>query len=195
MTRRGFVRQLSMNWLRLASRPLTHFQFAQQSTDLLAALHQHAKVVHLDLRLDNMIITDDGVCFIDFGSAMRIGETIDHSEMLQTLFQKMINTSKIQYILGEMLASGEVTNPTFYKAHGRLSPALDLFHLLLQISDPRSGPPELLPLIDYQDNSASAQRLEAFTDAVFRPSDPMQPQYETLRDVLQALNTLKSKRR
>jgi len=37
--------------------PIEQIEFARQSADLLRALHDDARVMHLDLRLDNFVIT------------------------------------------------------------------------------------------------------------------------------------------
>ncbi|MFW6335875.1 MAG: hypothetical protein ACOC3G_01940, partial [Phycisphaeraceae bacterium] len=63
----GFVRELRMNWLRVGGGPISQLDFAEQAAELLTALHERAKIMHLDLRLDNFVITPDGVGFVDFG--------------------------------------------------------------------------------------------------------------------------------
>jgi serine/threonine protein kinase len=70
-------------------RPLTQLEFARQSAELLAALHDAAGVMHLDLRLDNFVITDHGVGFVDFGSAVRVGEEFPEASLLSNLFVRM----------------------------------------------------------------------------------------------------------
>ena len=74
---RGFVRSFKMTWLRNGGPKLPQMEFAHQAADLLRAMHDIARVIHLDLRMDNMVITDEGVGFIDFGSASRVGEELD----------------------------------------------------------------------------------------------------------------------
>ena len=72
----GKVRELAMNWLRVGGEPIRQIEFARQGAALLHALHEHAGIIHLDLRLDNIVITPTGVSFVDFGSAVRVGEEI-----------------------------------------------------------------------------------------------------------------------
>ncbi len=57
---KGYVQTLRMNWLRNGGKPLSQLEFAKQAAELLAALHDDAKVMHLDLRLDNVVITEKG---------------------------------------------------------------------------------------------------------------------------------------
>ncbi len=68
---RGYVQRLWMNWLRNAGEPLSQIEFATQFAELLQVLHDRVGIVHLDLRLDNVVITEQGVGFVDFGSAVR----------------------------------------------------------------------------------------------------------------------------
>jgi len=57
---RGYVRTLRMNWLRNGGAPLGQLEFARQSADLLRTIHDVAGIIHLDLRLDNFVVTSDG---------------------------------------------------------------------------------------------------------------------------------------
>jgi hypothetical protein len=105
----GYVRTLRMNWLRngcpigksagggnvVGGQPLTQLAFARQAAELLASLHDDARVMHLDLRLDNVVITQHGVGFVDFGSAVRVGENFPEASLLGNLFEEMMRTSQI----------------------------------------------------------------------------------------------------
>src|SRR5581483_4355134 len=82
---RGFVRRLRMNWLRNGGEPLAHMEFARQSADLL-------RIIHLDLRLDNFVVTPHGVGFVDFGSAVRDNEDLSRNPLLQSLFGELMRT-------------------------------------------------------------------------------------------------------
>ncbi|HXE54258.1 MAG TPA: hypothetical protein VN541_14640, partial [Tepidisphaeraceae bacterium] len=67
---KGYVRRLWTTWLRNGGRQLSHIEFAKQAAELLHILHERVGIIHLDLRMDNMVITEHGVGFIDFGSAV-----------------------------------------------------------------------------------------------------------------------------
>src|SRR5262249_17158979 len=89
----GFTRRLRMNWLRNCQpasgsfrHPLSQLEFARQAAELLAALHDAAGIMHLDLRLDNVVITEHGVGFVDFGSSVRVGESFAEESLLSSLF-------------------------------------------------------------------------------------------------------------
>jgi len=137
----GYTRALRMNWLRNGQvplntraaaagngaahgRPLTQLEFARQSAELLAALHDQAKVMHLDLRLDNFVITDHGVGFVDFGSAVRVGEEFPEASLLSNLFDEMMRTSQIQRMLGKMTESGLVTSEEICSSYHRIDKAV-----------------------------------------------------------------------
>ena len=188
----GTVKRLYMTWLRLGGQPLSHMQFAQQSAELLSILHDRVGVIHLDLRLDNMVIHDGRVCFIDFGSSVRVGEEIEKSPMLSSLFEEMMNTSQIQRTMGRMRDAGRLTSDVIVSAHGKIDKAVDMFYLSLQISKPVSNP-ELLPLIRFDPGSEVAQRIRLLTSAILRPSDPNRPHFISARDVLSGLQRVERK--
>ncbi len=71
-------------------------EFARQAAELLHVLHDRAGVIHLDLRLDNFVLTEHGVGFVDFGSAVRCGEDLKANPMLGTIFGELMKTSQIR---------------------------------------------------------------------------------------------------
>ena len=188
----GTVKRLYMSWLRLGGQPLSHMQFAQQSAELLSVLHDQVGVIHLDLRLDNMVIHGGRVCFIDFGSSVRVGEEIEKSPLLSSLFKEMMNTSQIQRTMGRMRDAGRLTSDVIVSAHGKIDKAVDMFYLSLQISKPVSNP-ELLPFIRFDPGSEVAQRIRLLTSAILRPSDPNRPHFISARDVLAGLQRVERK--
>ncbi len=186
---RGFVRRLWMTWLRNGGAPLSQLEFARQSADLLRVLHEDARIMHLDLRLDNMVITREGVGFVDFGSAVRIGENIGQSPLLSTLFGELMRTSQIQRMLDQMTSSGEVTSRTLEQARHKVDPGVDLFYLAVQISAP-CGNPELAGLVDYDPDSPTAQALNQLTQAILKPEDPEHPPYASARQILEGIDRI-----
>jgi serine/threonine protein kinase len=179
---RGYVRRLWMTWLRNGGEPLSQLQFAMQAADLLQALHEDARVVHLDLRLDNMVITPGGVGFVDFGSAVRIGEDISANPLLATLFDELMRTSQIQRMLEQMTQSGAVTSSAIAHGYQKVDPAVDFFYLALQISAPH-GNPDLADLIRYDPASDEAVALAELTGEILKPRDPQQPPYQSAKDI------------
>ncbi|MEM9415209.1 MAG: hypothetical protein AAGA29_07015 [Planctomycetota bacterium] len=187
---RGFVRTLHMNWMRIGGPVLSQLDFAEQAADLLTALHEQARVMHLDLRMDNMVITPEGVGFVDFGSSCRIGEQIGQSPMLDTLFSEMMRTSQIQKMLGKMLERGHVTNQTMAEVHGKVDKTVDSFYLSVQITKPHVSP-ELKQFIAYDPESDIAQALSSLTAAVLRPKNPEMAQYKTAADILRGITRIR----
>ena len=185
----GFVRRLAMNWLRTGGPMLSQIEFARQSAELLTVLHNQASVMHLDLRLDNFVLTHQGVGFVDFGSAARIGENIEQSPLLTSLFGEMMRTSKIQRMLGAMLEKGQVTNQSFTCIHQKPDPAIDTFYLALQINRPTHNP-QFAHLLDYDPTSVQAQAISGLTAAVLRPKDQRDAPFQTADDILKGIQRI-----
>lgn len=188
----GLVRRLTMSWLRLSGPPLTHLAFARQATELLAVLHERVGLIHLDLRMDNMVVTGDGVGFVDFGSAVRVGEELSQSPMLESLYDQMMSTSQIQQTLGRMIDSGRLTSSVLAAARGKVDKAVDVFYLALQMKRPDRHP-DLGSLVLVDPASREARLIAALSDGVFRPADPGRPAYASARDVGLALARIERK--
>ena len=188
----GFVRCLAMNWMRIGGPRVSQLDFAHQSATLLSVLHKSANVMHLDLRLDNFVLTPNGVGFVDFGSSARIGEDIEQSAMLTSLFGEMMRTSKIQRMLGRMLDTGQVTNRSFTCVHQKADPAIDTFYLALQINKPDHNP-QFAHLIDYRPESLEARAISSLTAAVLRPKQAAQPAITSADDILRGIERVRQK--
>lgn len=185
----GRVRKLRMNWLRLRQQPISQLDFAKQSAELLDALHAKARVMHLDLRLDNMVISDRGVCFVDFGSAVRLDEDLTENPMLNSLFNEIMSTSQIQRTMGSMMESGQLTSRWIIEAHQKPSKAADLFYLALQINVTHQHP-ELGPLIDYDVDSPVTRKIRLLTRSILRPSNPSRSGMFNAHDLHRALERI-----
>jgi hypothetical protein len=186
---RGFVRRMRMSWLRNtppAGRPLSQLEFARQSADLLRVVHDSASIIHLDLRLDNMVVTDRGVGFVDFGSAVRLGENIQGNPLLNTIFDELMRTSQIQRMLEKMTGEGTVTSKTLNEAYGKVDKGVDLFYLALQINKPLSNP-DFRGLVKFDYDSDQAVRLGVLTEEVLKPKDPAHPTIRTAADFLEGV--------
>jgi len=190
--RRGFVRTLHMSWVRIGGEPISQLDFAIQAAELLQALHEQARIMHLDLRMDNMVITPDGVGFVDFGSACRLGEQVERSPMLGELYSEMMRTSQIQRMLGKMIERGHVTNNAIAEVYGKVDKTVDAFYLAVQIAKPHASP-ELRQLIDYRPDSDAAHMLSALTAAVLRPKNPEMAQYKTAADLVRGLRRIEQR--
>jgi len=188
----GTIKRLYMTWLRIGGEPMSHIAFAQESAELLRILHDKVGVIHLDLRLDNMVISRGQVCFLDFGSSVRVGENIERSPLLSSLFDEMMNTSQIQRTMGRMRDAGRLTSDVILSAHGKIDKAVDMFYLSLQISRPVSNP-DLLPFINYSPDAPVARRIKLLTDAILRPSNPNRPHFISARDVFIGLQKIERK--
>ncbi len=191
---RGFVTTLRMNWLRNGGRPLSQLEFALQAADLLRAVHDAAGVIHLDLRLDNMVITEQGVGFVDFGSAVRVGEDLSSNPLLGTLFDELMRTSHIQKMLFHMTQSGQVTSQHLCTKHGKVDKAIDVFYLSLQFNTPH-GNPDLAGLIDYDQTGEMAKMIHELSSTVLRPDNPTDTAHKSAKDILRSLELIEEKMR
>jgi hypothetical protein len=180
---RGLVRVLRMNWLRNGGPTISQVEFAKQAAELLHVLHDRAGVIHLDLRLDNFVLTEHGVGFVDFGSAVRVGEDLRANPMLGTIFDELMRTSQIQRMLEQMTYSGQVTSQYLKGAQGRVDKAVDLFYLAVQINNPVQNP-EFEGLVAFDPNSAESHALAEVTADVLKPHDPLHPHITTAADFL-----------
>jgi hypothetical protein len=195
----GFTRRLRMNWLRNArpiapgwkghGAPLSQLEFARQAAELLTALHDEVGIIHLDLRLDNVVITENGVGFVDFGSAVRVGEEFPESSLLSNLFDEMMRTSQIQRMLGKMTELGQVTSEEITASHERMDKAVDFFYLALQINNPLSNP-DFTGLVEYDAKSREAKELARLTEKILRPADPRKPEYTSAQDILRGIEEI-----
>jgi hypothetical protein len=188
----GMVNKLVMNWLRIGGQPLDQYDFARQSAELLHAVHTCAKIIHLDVRLDNIVITPQGVSFVDFGSAVRVDEDISKSPLLGSLFDEMMSTSQIQRLLGRMKSSGSLTNSYIRNAHHKVDKAVDLFYLAMQWNKPHSNP-DLAPFIHFDETSETARQIQKLTNAVMKPKDPDNPTYTSSESLLRGLDIVERK--
>jgi hypothetical protein len=188
----GLARKLCMNWLRLGTKPISQMDFALQAAELVRVLHDQIHIVHLDLRMDNIEITDEGgVCFVDFGSAVRMDEDLSQSPMLNTLFTEMMSTSQIQRLLGNMKARGDVTSEVLTRGHQKIDKAADLFYLAMQIARPHTCP-ELTPLIKWDPASPTAREIAKLTKRILQPADPANPDHKSADDILRSLRRIQS---
>jgi hypothetical protein len=180
---KGYVQKLWTSWLRNGGQPITQLQFARQAAELLHILHDRIGIIHLDLRMDNMVITEQGVGFVDFGSSVRMNENIGGNAVLSTLFGELMRTSQIQRMLDRMATTGKVTSSIIKDAHQQVDKQVDLFYLAVQISEPAANP-DLRELLKFDPYGLEAKALGQLTDAILRPADPQRPRFRTARDVL-----------
>jgi hypothetical protein len=184
---RGLVRRLDMSWMRLGSRSISLIDFARQAATVLHALHHHAGMLHFDLRLENMVITEQGVGVIDFGSSVLAGEDLGQSKLLHTLHTEMLNASRPAAQLRRMQGAGVVTSGLFDQCYAQRSPAIDLFCLAWSMTRPHANP-DFRPLVRMGADDADAQRLQRLQRLVLAPPDPMRPVIRNVRDLLDMLN-------
>lgn len=52
---KGYVQKLWTSWLRNGGPPIAQLEFARQAAELVQVLHDRIGIIHLDLRMDNMV--------------------------------------------------------------------------------------------------------------------------------------------
>lgn len=187
---RGFVTSFKMTWLRNGGPKLSQMDFAHQAADLLRVMHDIARVIHLDLRMDNMVITEEGVGFIDFGSASRVDEDLSRNPILASLFGELMQTSQIQRLLDKMTLAGHITSETIRQARGKVDRSVDFFYLALVFNSPHSNP-DLAALVDYDPMSKDAQDLQQLTAQILRPKDTENPAFRSAKDILHGIERIR----
>lgn len=188
----GFVTRLDMDWLRNAGPALSQLEFARQAAELLSVLHDHAKIMHLDLRPDNMVICEHGVGFIDFGSAAQIGEDLKTRPAIRELFDQLAKTNQVQRVLARMLKDGQITNQSLTAVSGKADPSVDTFYLAVQINAPH-GNPELQRLIEVNPLGKTARDLGNLTGAVLRPINPKLGEFKSAADLLRGIRRIEAR--
>ena len=171
---RGFVTRIDMTWLRLGGEPMNGRDFVGGAAELVDRLHRDARIAHLDLRLDNFVVTEDGVCLVDFGSAVRIGETFNAGGLLDTLLQEMLSASRIRRDLKRMQKKDRVTAEVFENAYDPPGAAVDLYSLTQNLTQLRNHM-EFAALVHVSEEEAAA--MSRLRRRILRPTpaDPGEP--------------------
>jgi hypothetical protein len=186
---RGFVRRLTLRWLRPSGRPISQLAFARQGTELLRMLHEQVGLIHMDLRLDNFVVSEKGVGLVDFGSAVRVGEDINRNPLLRTLLVEMLAASAVQEDLRRYVDEGKVTAPLFVNCQKKLDQAVDLFTFVVQMNNPLVNP-DFAGLVAYSRGSNEALLLARLTRNILQPHDPHRPVCRSAADLAAALGRL-----
>ena len=92
---RGLVSRIHMTWLRLGGETLSQTAFAQQAAEMLNAAHRDAGLMHLDVRLGNLVVTERGVGLIDFGSSVMVGEDLASNRHVAKVICRTLEASEI----------------------------------------------------------------------------------------------------
>lgn len=189
---RGQITRLHLNWLRKTDRTMSQLEFAIQSAQLLHALHMAARIVHFDLRLDNFVITDEGVGFVDFGSASRAGEHTSTTPLMKKLFEQLVRTSQVQKLMRHMTQSGRLTSRYLIRAVNKVDRAVDLFMLCVQMERPDTNP-YTRELVVYDPNDPAAKRISELRQEVLCPAEPLRPTHSSVQDVLRSLQEIRQR--
>lgn len=189
---RGLVKLLQVNWLRNGGKPISQLDFAEQSAELLYYVHEKAGVAHLDLRLDNMVVTPEGVGFIDFGNSVHDDEDIAGSPTLNKVFTDLMKTTQVQRTLFRYIEQGAVTAPYFKDAVFKVDKAVDLFFLVLQFTAPHENP-DLKDFILYSPNSKEDYELHKMTNRLFCPDNLEPGKVYTAAHVVNAIRTIRKR--
>ncbi len=190
---RGFVRSLRMNWLEPATAPMGHLPFALEATELLAVLHQRAQIAHLDLRAENLHLTDRGVCLVDFGNAIRL-DTAPPADSVQRLHRSLGRGSAIRRRLMAAARRQAVDAQAVELALREPGPALDTLCLALMLPRPDRTLTES-ELVRVFPSSQPAPGIATLVNSILRPRDPFDPRGKTAADLNRGLSRLAERQR
>ena len=128
--------------------------------------------------------------FIDFGSAVRVGEKFADNSLLSTLFEEMMRTSQIQRMLYHMTETGLVTSDVLRSGVHRMDKAVDMFYLAVQMNKPHSNP-DFKGLVHLNPKSLEAQHIKRLSDEILRPMDNNAVAYRSAQDILAGLHKVR----
>ncbi|MDH3583890.1 MAG: phosphotransferase [Phycisphaerae bacterium] len=184
----GRVTGFTMNWLRngVGEEPMPQLTFAAQALDLLRAIHDEAGIIHLDLRPDNVVVTESGVGFIDFGASVRQDEDLDRDPTLKRAMDKILSRSGVQRHLCQLCDQGLITSSVLRRGYGHVDKAMDLLYVMLQVNNPAYNP-ELAGLVEHRRHGADALALGELTGRVMRPANPAHPRFSSADEIYRAI--------
>ncbi|MEM1109465.1 MAG: phosphotransferase [Planctomycetota bacterium] len=177
----GLVRAMSLKWLRQGGEPISQTDFARQAAELLRALHQQAGVLHLDLRLDNLLVTDAGVCIIDFGSSVRVGEDLSTTATIETMIREMLAASQITRDLERQRRKNLIRSDVFAGLPHPPSPAFDLFALATNMTRPHDNA-DFKGLVTHDRDSDEGRYFSLLRRRILKPTAD-EPQIRSVHDL------------
>jgi hypothetical protein len=166
---RGRVSAMSLNWLRQGGPTISQTEFARQSAELLRAVHDAVGVMHLDLRLDNMVVTEAGVGLVDFGSSARIGEDLTANPLLAELTREMLAASQITRDMRRQRKKNLIRADIFRGLPWPPTPAFDLFALATNLTRPHDHD-EFRGLIAHDRHSEEGLRFSRLRKQILKPA-------------------------
>jgi serine/threonine protein kinase len=176
---------LKIRWLRLGGPAIEPIEFARQAAELLREVHDRVGIVHLDLRLDNFLITPDGVGLVDFGSALRRGEDVTASAILTKLFTEMLSASQVRQDYLRMKNKGLITSSAFDDCYQPPGPGADLFSVVNNFARLQEHP-DFVGLV--KPNPAQDAELVRLRREVFKPANPRMPSVNKMGDLYRVLS-------
>jgi len=185
----GQAESIDMYWLRPGTGSISHLDFAHEAATIVQAIHESSGVIHLDLRLDNFVISHDGVCLVDFGNALRLDENLENKPLLQNLINEVLKNSATRRDLKQLLSSKKINSVAFEQAIANPGVHTDVFYLALQISRSKYTN-ELADLIKANEPCDASKRLTSLADSFLRPRNAKHAQWKTSRDLLRGVKRL-----
>jgi hypothetical protein len=165
---RGLVRAMSLTWLRQGGPTLSQAEFARHSARLLRALHERVGIMHLDLRLDNLLVTEGRVSLVDFGSSVRLSENLGTNPMVKRLVDEMLSASQITRDLRRQRKKRLLRNRLFADLPLPPTPAFDLYALTTNLTRPHDNP-DLKGLIEHDRMSDEGRYFSQLRRRVLQP--------------------------
>lgn len=164
---RGLVRRIHMDWLRQGGETLPQVEFARQAAEMLAAAHHDAGLLHLDVRLGNLVVTERGVGLIDFGSSVMVGEDLSANRTVEKVIRRTLESSEVTDNLKRHRRKGLLGNPLLDGLPYPPGPGFDLFALATCMTRPHELP-DFRGLIAFRAGSPEAVRVSQLRRRVLR---------------------------
>lgn len=186
---RGLVNRIHMTWLRQGGETLTQIDFAQQAAEMLSAAHRHAGLMHLDVRLGNLVVTDLGVGLIDFGSSVMVDEDLSANRTVQKVIGRTLEASEITDNLQRHRHKGLLGNPLFDPLPTPPTVGFDLFALATCMTRPHDLA-DFRGLVAFEANSPDAIALSRLRRRVLSRAPGQPHAIADMHQLAQALGEL-----
>ncbi len=188
---RGMINRIHMTWLRQGGETLSQIAFAQQAAEMLSAAHHAAGLMHLDVRLGNLVVTERGVGLIDFGSSVMIDENLASNRTAQKVIHRTLESSEITENLIRHHNKGLLGNPLFNDLPTPPTAGFDLFALATCMTRPHDLD-EFRGLVAFEPHSPDAVTLSQLRRRVLSRAPGQPGAISDMHQFAQALQELRT---
>ena len=186
---RGLVSRIQMTWLRQGGETLSQLAFARQAAEMLDAAHREAGLMHMDVRLGNLVVTPRGVGLIDFGTSVMVGEDLAANRTVHKVIRRTLDASEITDNLRRHREKRLLGNPVFDALPHPPTPGFDLFALVTCMTRPHELE-DFRGLVAFDPHGPDAIALSRLRRRVLAPPDGQAAPLTDLSQLAAALQAL-----